>query len=98
MGERLNRRLAKWDASNQATMRKQNEWAGGTWEEFDERNFLVRAGHTRSLLYRGSDGLGCLSSLVRVGHATRLPPTSRHHSRTPETADRRTDPDRLAAP
>jgi hypothetical protein len=39
MGERLNRRFAKWDASNQATMRKQNELAGGTWEEFNERNF-----------------------------------------------------------
>jgi hypothetical protein len=39
VGDRLNRRLAKWDAANQATMRKQNEMAGGTWEEFTERNF-----------------------------------------------------------
>lgn len=39
MGDRLNRKMAKWDAANQTTMRKHNEWAGGTWEEFTERNF-----------------------------------------------------------
>lgn len=39
MAERLNRNLAKWDAANEATMRQQNEAAGGTWEEFNERHF-----------------------------------------------------------
>jgi hypothetical protein len=39
VGDRLNRKLAKWDAAIQAIMRKHNEIAGGTWEEFTERNF-----------------------------------------------------------
>jgi len=39
VGDRLNRRLAKWDAGNQTTMMKHNELAGGTWEEFGERHF-----------------------------------------------------------
>jgi hypothetical protein len=39
MGKRLDRRLAKWDAANLAVLRKQNETAGGTWEEFNERYF-----------------------------------------------------------
>ncbi len=39
MASRWERRLAKWDASNQVTMEKHREVAGGSWEEFNERNF-----------------------------------------------------------
>lgn len=39
IGDRIDRRLAKWDASNAATMRRQNERAGRMWEEFNERDF-----------------------------------------------------------